>query len=78
MLIPYDQLQPETRDNLMRDFVSRDGTDGGDETPEEVKVERVRQALIKGEAVVFYDIAEQQCILTLRAEVPQEVLSAWT
>ncbi len=33
MLIPYDQLQPETLHNLMADFVSRDGTDGGDDTP---------------------------------------------
>lgn len=78
MLIPYDQLQPDTLENLIRDFVSRDGTDGGDETPEEVKVERVRQALIEGEALVFYDVAEQHCILTLRSEVPQEVLKAWT
>lgn len=78
MLIPYDQLQPDTLENLIRDFVSRDGTDGGDETLEEVKVERVRQALIKGEALVFYDVAEQHCILTLRSEVPQEVLKAWT
>ncbi|HDS1678828.1 YheU family protein [Pseudomonas sp. NC26] len=78
MLIPYDQLQPETLHNLMADFVSRDGTDGGDDTPEAVKIERVMRALKIGEAVFLYDVAYQQCILTLRSEVPAETLKAWT
>ncbi|HHH9443120.1 TPA: YheU family protein [Pseudomonas aeruginosa] len=78
MLIPYNQLQPDTLQNLVRDFVCRDGTDGGDETPEEVKVERVLKALKEGDAVVLYDVAYEQCILTLRSEVPPEVLRAWT
>ncbi|MEZ0199252.1 YheU family protein, partial [Pseudomonas qingdaonensis] len=32
MLIPYDQLQAETLTRLIEDFVTRDGTDNGDDT----------------------------------------------
>lgn len=78
MLIPYDQLQPETLHNLMADFVSRDGTDGGDDTPEAVKSERVMRALKIGEAAILYDATYQQCILTLRSEVPAEIIKAWS
>ncbi|MGM4839000.1 YheU family protein, partial [Salmonella sp. NW1263] len=50
MLIPYDQLQAETLTRLIEDFVTRDGTDNGDDTPLETRVLRVRQALAKGAA----------------------------
>ena len=33
MLIPHDQLEPDTLTRLIEDFVTRDGTDNGDETP---------------------------------------------
>lgn len=33
MLIPYEQLEPDTLTRLIEDFVSRDGTDNGDDTP---------------------------------------------
>lgn len=47
MLIPYDQLQAETLTRLIEDFVTRDGTDNGDDTPLETRVLRVRQALAR-------------------------------
>lgn len=78
MLIPYQQLQPETLHNLMCDFVSRDGTDNGDDTPEAVKIERVKKALQQGTAVIVFDIPHQQCVLTLRSEVPAQLLKDWT
>ncbi len=33
MLIPHDQLQVDTLTRLIEDFVTRDGTDNGDDTP---------------------------------------------
>ena len=56
MLIPYDQLEPDTLTRLIEDFVSREGTDNGDDTPQETRVLRVRHALSKGQAVIFFDL----------------------
>ncbi|KGK81395.1 YheU family protein [Pseudomonas stutzeri] len=74
MLIPYDLLEPDTLTRLIEDFVTRDGTDNGDETPLDTRVARVRRALDKGEAVIVFDADSQQCQLALRHEVPREWL----
>ncbi|UIP34390.1 YheU family protein [Stutzerimonas kunmingensis] len=74
MLIPHDQLEPDTLTRLIEDFVTRDGTDNGDETPLETRVTRVRRALEKGEAVIVFDPDSQQCQLALRRDVPREWL----
>ena len=53
MLIPHEQLEVDTLTRLIEDFVTRDGTDNGDETPLHTRIERVRHALGKGQAVSF-------------------------
>jgi uncharacterized protein YheU (UPF0270 family) len=74
MLIPYDMLQAETLQGLIEDFVTRDGTDNGDETPLTTRVERVRRALSRGEAVIGFDPDSQQCMLMLKHDVPPQWL----
>ena len=74
MLIPHDLLEAETLDNLLEDFVTREGTDNGDDTPLDVRVERARHALKRGEAVIAFDPESQQCQLMLKSEVPKEWL----
>lgn len=74
MLIPYDQLAPDTLNRLIEDFVTRDGTDNGDETPLETRVLRVRQALAKGQAFILFDADSQQCQLLARHDIPKELL----
>jgi len=74
MLIPHDMLQAETLQALLEDFVSRDGTDNGDETPLSVRVGRARAALERGEAVILFEPDSQQCQLLLRSEVPRDLL----
>ncbi|QGZ31735.1 YheU family protein [Stutzerimonas stutzeri] len=74
MLIPHDQLEPDTLTRLIEDFVTRQGTDNGDETPLHTRVERVRQALIKGTAVIVFDADHQQCQLALKRDVPRQWL----
>jgi len=76
MLIPYDQLEPDTLPRLIEDFVSRDGTDNGDDTPQETRVLRVRHALSKGQAVIFFDLESQQCQLMPKHAVPKEVFDS--
>ena len=73
MLIPYDQLEPDTLTRLIEDFVTREGTDNGDETPLQTRVLRVRHALTKGQAVIFFDLESQQCQLMLKHDVPKHL-----
>ena len=72
MLIPYDQLEADTLTRLIEDFVSRDGTDNGDDTSQETRTLRVRQALGKGQAVIFFDLESQQCLLLPKHAVPKD------
>ena len=71
MLIPHSLLEAETLTRLLEDFVTRDGTDNGDETPLATRVERARYALQQGLAVIVFDPDSQQCQLMLRDEVPK-------
>ncbi|MBB3104119.1 YheU family protein [Azomonas macrocytogenes] len=76
MLIPHELLEADTLARLIEDFVTRDGTDNGDETPLDIRVQRVRQALQNGEAVIIFDSDSQQCQLALKRDVPKEWLEA--
>lgn len=71
MLIPHDLLEADTLTRLIEDFVTREGTDNGDETPLDTRVTRVRRALDKGEAVIVFDPDSQQCQLALKRDVPK-------
>lgn len=56
MIIPYQQLAPETLTALLEDYVTRDGTDYGEvEQSLEIKVEQVRQLLARKEVVIAFD-----------------------
>ena len=74
MLIPPHLLEADTLTRLIEDFVTRDGTDNGDETPLQTRVQRVHRALEKGEAVIVFDPESQQCQLALKRDVPKEWL----
>ena len=75
MLIPFDLLEADTLTRLIEDFVTREGTDNGDDTPLETRVEHVRKALKKGEAVIVYDPDSEQCQLMRKLDVPREWLA---
>jgi uncharacterized protein YheU (UPF0270 family) len=75
MLIPFEQLAADTLTGLIEDFVTRDGTDNGDETPLQVRIDRVRRALDTKQAVIVFDVESQQCQLCLRHDVPKEWLN---
>lgn len=74
MLIPYQMLEAETLQRLIEDFVTREGTDNGDDTPLATRVARVQQALKRREAVIAFDSEHQQCQLLLSSKVPREWL----
>lgn len=74
MLIPYKKLATDTLNGLIEDFVTRDGTDHGDNTPLDIRIERVHRALDSKQAVIVFDVESQQCQLCLRRDVPREWL----
>ena len=74
MLIPHDLLEADTLTRLLEDFVTREGTDNGDETPLETRVARARRAVEKGQALIVFDPDSQQCQLLLKEQVPKELL----
>ena len=62
MKIPYQQLSPETLQNLIEAFVARDGTDYGlQELSQQEKVQQVKSALQTGCAHRVYDEATETC-----------------
>ncbi|MBM5458887.1 YheU family protein [Pseudomonas sp. P66] len=77
MIIPHQQLEPDTLQNLIEDFVSREGTDNGDESTELQKVQAVRSQLASGQAVIYFDAEYTQCILASRDQVPKAMLGDW-
>ncbi len=66
MLIPYQMLEADTLHRLIEDFVTREGTDNGDDTPLATRVARVQQALKRRDAVIAFASEHQQCQLMLR------------
>ena len=78
MLIPYTLLSEDVLQNLIEDFVTREGTDNGDDTPLQTRVQRVQQALKKAEAVIAFDPDSQQCTLMLRQDAPTQWLQDLT
>ncbi len=55
MIIPWQQLEAETLDNLIKEFVLREGTDYGDhEVSLDQKIDQVKTQLGSGEAVIVF------------------------
>jgi len=74
LIIPWQQLQKDTLINLLEDFVTRDGSDNGDETAVDVRVARARHALEKGTAIISFDPPSGQCQLALKNQIPTHLL----
>ena len=55
MIVPWQQLEEATLQNLIIEFVSRNGTDNGDETGIETRILQVLRQLKDGAAVIVWD-----------------------
>lgn len=75
MLIPWQMLEADTLQALIEDFVSRDGTDNGDDSELQTRVARARRALERKEALIAFDADSGQCMLVARHQVPPEWLA---
>ncbi|REL31596.1 YheU family protein [Thalassotalea euphylliae] len=72
MIIPHQEIQPETLTKLIQEFVLREGTDYGLEDVELTqKIAQVRQQLASGEAVIVYSELYETVNIIPHTEVEQ-------
>ncbi len=66
MIIPYEEIQPETLSSLIESFVLREGTDyGNDEVSFKVKTEQIMNQICTGKIVIVYSELHQTCDLVV-------------
>ena len=62
MKIPYEQLEADTLQALIEEFVTRNGTDYGEiEVPLEDKIDQVMEHLKRGKSVIVFDEKTTSC-----------------
>lgn len=67
MQIPWQQLSPDTLRGLIEEFVTRDGTDYGEEEVSlERRVEQVMAQLRRGEAQILFSENTGTCTIVPR------------
>lgn len=67
MIVPWQQIAPDTLDNLIREFVLREGTDyGTTEVSLPQKIEQIKAQLQSGEAVVVYSELHESVDIQLK------------
>lgn len=60
MIIPVEQINTDTLDNLVETFITREGTDyGANEVSLEEKVRQIKKQLRMGDIVVVFDAASE-------------------
>ncbi|WP_038892626.1 YheU family protein [Vibrio campbellii] len=69
MIIPWQNIAPETLENLIREFVLREGTDYGSvEVSLQSKIDQVKSQLEKGEAVIVFSELHETVDIQLKAK----------
>ncbi|MEI8671943.1 YheU family protein [Vibrio sp. SA48] len=67
MIIPWQQIAPDTLDNLIQEFVLREGTDYGEqEISLQQKIEQVKQQLTSGEVAIVYSELHESVDIQVR------------
>ncbi len=70
IIVPYEQLEPETLNNVIEEFVTRDGTDyGAVEVSLESKISQVLNQLKSKKAVLVFDNQTETCTI-LKSDDP--------
>jgi uncharacterized protein YheU (UPF0270 family) len=73
MQIPHTALSPEALQNLLEEFVTREGTDYGPHAYSLAdKVRHVRRQVETGRAVILYDPRTSTCHVEVRERAPPE------
>jgi uncharacterized protein YheU (UPF0270 family) len=69
MIVPWQQIAPDTLENLISEFVLREGTDYGDvEVSLQNKIDQIRSQLESGEAVVVFSELHETVDIQLKSK----------
>ncbi len=64
MIIPIDRLDADVLNALIEEFITREGTDYGDQEVElSDKVKQLHRQLVAGETVIVFDAATESTTL---------------
>ncbi|WP_043316915.1 YheU family protein [Microbulbifer sp. HZ11] len=73
MIIPYKQLDPDTLQNLLEEYATRDGTDYGErEVSLTDKVANLRRQLDNKTVVIWFEPGEESINLILAEDLPKD------
>ena len=62
LMIPFDQLDPQTLDALIEEFVTRDGAiHGHADDPLPQKIQTIRRQLKSGDIAIVFDEESESC-----------------
>ena len=74
IVIPYDQLPPDTLQALLEEFATRDGTDYGDEEVSLAdKVAQLRVQLGRRQILIVYDVGLEQANVVTQEQYQQQL-----
>jgi uncharacterized protein YheU (UPF0270 family) len=77
MIVPYDQLQPETLDAMIEEFVTRDGTvQGHADAPVAQQIDAVKRLLVSGRVVVLFDEETEACTIATKDQKTRPALES--
>ena len=69
MIIPFDSIPPETLDNIIKEYVLREGTDYGEhEVPLETQMQQLKKQLVRQEIVLVYSEIHESVNLLPKAQ----------
>lgn len=72
MFIPHDQLNPETLDALIEEFITRHGAvHGHHETPLATLIAQVKSQLRHGKVLISYDEESESCSIVPAQRMPE-------
>ena len=72
MFIPHDQLNPETLDALIEEFITRHGAvHGHHETPLSTLIAQVKSQLRSGKVLISYDEESESCSIVSAQRPPE-------
>lgn len=70
MIIPWEQLEEETLENLIQEFTLREGTDyGAVEFSLQDKVDQVKSQIKSGEAVIVFSELHETVDIKLKRDI---------
>jgi uncharacterized protein len=61
MEIPFESVAPEILEKIIEEFVTREGTDYGEEFELQEKIAQVRALILRGKATVVFDEISETC-----------------